>query len=62
MKFLKFLKNLRWQFRVRIITDFKGSYNVKCFKEIKHLKSLQKAERYLKTKQVSMIEGFGEYT
>ena len=62
MKFLKFLKNLRWQFRVHIIIYFKGSYNVKCFKEIKHLKSLQKAEWYLKTKQVSMIEGFGEYT
>ena len=39
-----------------------GSYNVKYFKEIKRLKSLQKAEAYLEPKQASMMELFYEYT
>ena len=39
-----------------------GSYNVKYFKEIKRLKSLQKAEAYLEPKQASMMEPFYEYT
>ena len=41
---------------------FQGSYNVKYFKEIKRLKSLQKAEAYLEPKQASMMEFFCEYT
>ena len=41
---------------------FQGSYNVKYFKEIKRLKSLQKAEAYLEPKQVSTMELFCEYT
>ena len=36
--------------------------NVKDFKEIKRLKSLQKAEADLEPKQVSMMELFCEYT
>ena len=35
---------------------------VKFFKEIKCLKSLQKAEAYLELKQASMMELFCEYT
>ena len=42
------------------ITDFKNLR--KYFKEIKRLKSFQKAEVYLEPKQASMIELFGEYT
>ena len=42
-------------------TDFK-SYNVKYFKEIKNLKSLQKAEVYLEPKRISTMELFCEYT
>ena len=41
---------------------FQESYDVKYFKEIKRLKSLQKAEAYLEPKQTSMIELFYEYT
>ena len=41
---------------------FQESYNVKYFKVIKRLKSLQKAEAYLKPKQTSMMELFCEYT
>ena len=37
-------------------------YDVKCFKEIKRLKSLQKAEAYLEPKQASMMKLFCEYT
>ena len=40
---------------------FQGSYDIKYFKEIKHLKSLQKAEAYLEPKQASMMEFFCEY-
>ena len=40
---------------------FQESYDVKCFKEIKRLKSLQKAEAYLELKQASMMELFCEY-
>ena len=43
------------------ITDFK-SLNVKYFKGIKRLKSLQKAEAYLETKRISTMELFCEYT
>ena len=35
---------------------------VKYFKEIKHLKSLQKAEAHLEPKGASTIELFSEYT
>ena len=34
---------------------FQESYNVKYFKERKHLKSLQKAEAYLEPKQTSTM-------
>ena len=37
------------------------SYNVKYFKEIKRLKSLQKAEEYLEPKRASMMELFWIY-
>ena len=40
---------------------FQESYNVKCIKEIKPLKSLQKAETYLEPKQASMMKLFCEY-
>ena len=38
------------------------SYNVKYFKEIKRLKSPQKAEAYLERKRISMMELFCECT
>ena len=41
---------------------FDESKEVKYFKEIKRLKSLQKAEAYLEPKQASMIGLFCEYT
>ena len=41
---------------------FQDSYNVKYFKEIKRLKSLQKAEAYLELKRVSAMEIFCKYT
>ena len=37
---------------------FQESYNVKYFKEIKRLKSPQKAEAYLEPKQASSMEFF----
>ena len=43
------------------MTDFQ-SYDAKCFKKIKRLKSLQKAEAYLEPKRVSAMELFCEYT
>ena len=45
----------------RLLTYFK-SLNVKYFKVIKRLKSLEKAEAYLESKQASMMELFSEYT
>ena len=42
---------------------FQESYNVKCFKEIKRLKSLQvKTEVHLEPKRGSMIQLFCQYT
>ena len=41
---------------------FQDPYNVKCFKEIKRLKSSQKAEAYSEPKQASAMELFYEYT
>ena len=41
---------------------FQGSYNVKYFKAMKRLKSLQIVEAYLKPKQASMMKLFCEYT
>ena len=41
---------------------FQKFYNVKYFKEIKHLKIIQKAEAYLESKRVSAMELFCEYT
>ena len=38
------------------------SYNVKYFKQIKRLKSLQKLEAYLEPKRVSTMELFCKYT
>ena len=38
------------------------SYNVKYFKEIKRLKSVQKAEAYLEPKRASTMQVFCEYT
>ena len=40
---------------------FHESYDVKYFKEMKRLKSLQQAETYLETKQASMMELYCEY-
>ena len=40
---------------------FQESYNVKYFKVIKRLKSLQKGEAYLEPKRASMMELFCEY-
>ena len=41
------------------MTDFKNLYcNLKYFKEIKRLQSLQKADGYLEPKQVSMMGFF----
>ena len=39
-------------------TIFQESYNVKYFKETKHLQRLQKAEVYLEPKRASTIELF----
>ena len=39
------------------VTEFK-SCNVKCLKEIKRLKSLQKQEAYLEPQRASMMELF----
>ena len=48
------------------ITDrnnrFEESYYVKYFKEIKHLKSLQKSEACLEPERTSTMELFCEYT
>ena len=41
---------------------FLESYNIKYFKVIKLLRSLQKAEAYLEPKRASMMELFCEYT
>ena len=49
---MKKLKNNRFQ-------EF---YNVKYFKEIKHLKSIQETEAYLETKRASTMGIFCEYT
>ena len=38
------------------------SYNVKCFKVINRLKSLQKAEEFLEPKRASTMELFCQYT
>ena len=54
---LKEVKKVLWR-----NNRFQESYNVKYFKEIKRLKSLQKAEAYLEPKQASMMELFCEYT
>ena len=41
---------------------FQESYNAKYFKEIKRVKSPQKAETYSEPKQASTMELFYEYT
>ena len=40
------------------LNRFQEPYNVKYSKEIKHSKSLQKVEAYLKSKQISTMELF----
>ena len=45
-----------------LMNRFPGSYNVKYFKEIKRLKSLQKVEAHLEPKRASTMELFCEYT
>ena len=47
---------------LEIKNRFQESYNVKYFKEIKRLKSLQKAEACLGPKRKSTMELFCEYT
>ena len=42
--------------------DFMRSHNVRYFKEIKRLKSLEKAEACLEPKQASTMELFCEHT
>ena len=42
--------------------ELKEVYNVKYFKEMKRLKSLQKAEAYLERKRICTMELFCEYT
>ena len=54
---LKEVKKLLWR-----NNRFQESYNVKHVKELKRLKSPQKAEAYLKSKQASTMELFCEYT
>ena len=44
------------------INRFQECYDVKYFKEIKRLRSLQKAERYLEPKRASTMELFLKYT
>ena len=44
------------------ILTYKAPKNVKHFKVIKSLKSLQKAEAYLEPKQASVMDHFYEYT
>ena len=46
----------------KVPNRFQESYSVKCFKVIKHLKSIQKAEAYLQPKRESMMQLFYEYT
>ena len=55
--YLKEVKKVLWR-----NSKFEESYNVKCFKEINHLKSPQKGEAYLEPKQTSTIELFYDYT
>ena len=53
----------RYAFHVNAINNnrFHESYNAKYFKEIKRLKSLQKAEGYLEPKRASTMQLFREY-
>ena len=44
------------------INRFQEYYDVKYFKEIKRLRSLQKAERYLEPKRASTMELFLKHT
>ena len=46
----------------KVPNRFQEPDNVKYFKVIKRLKSLQKAETYLEPKGASMVELFCEYT
>ena len=44
------------------IKYFKSYDNVKYFKEIKHLRSLQKERTYFESKRASMMKFFDKYT
>ena len=56
------LKVVKYFKKIITLNKFLESYNVKSFKEIKRLKSLQKAEVYLEPKRASTMELFCEYT
>ena len=56
------LKVVKYFKKMITLNKFLESYNVKSFKEIKRLKSLQKAEVYLEPKRASTMELFCEYT
>ena len=48
--------------KIITLNRFQEPCNTKYFKEIKRLKSLQKAELYLEPKRASTMELFCEYT
>ena len=48
--------------KIITLNRFQESCNIKYFKEIKRLKSLQKAELYLEPMRASTMELFCEYT
>ena len=48
--------------KIITLNRFQEPCNIKYFKEIKRLKSLQKAELYLEPKRASTMELFCEYT
>ena len=56
------LKVVKYFKKIITLNKFLESYNVKSFKEIKRLKSLQKAEVYLEPKRACTMELFCEYT
>ena len=56
------LKVVKYFKKIITLNKFLESYNVKSFKKIKRLKSLQKAEVYLEPKRACTMELFCEYT
>ena len=62
---IKFLIDVWWIERSKLLSRnsrFEECYNIKYFKEIKYLKSLQNAEAYLEPKRASAMKLFREYT